>query len=80
MDKKIIIIPTVICLCVGTISFITGYYISKKRYFINKSLGEIYSDYTENSKQPTIYLSNIDPKIFDNKSKYITLGLNHIRK
>lgn len=57
-----------------------GYTISKKRYSPKKTSGEIYIDYTEDEKHPSIYLSNVDPMIFSEKSGYIILRLNHIRK
>lgn len=79
MKKKIISssISAIVFLAIG---YSIGYLVSKKRYSIKESSGEIYIDYTEDSKQPALYLSNINPKIFNDNSKFIILGLNHIRK
>lgn len=57
-----------------------GYTISKKRYSPRKTSGEIYIDYTEDAKHPIMYLNNLDLETFSNKTKYIVLGVNHVRK
>lgn len=61
-------------------SFKIGYSISKKKHSPKLTSGEIYIDYTENSNHPIMYLNNLDPKTFSNDTKFIILGLNHIRK
>lgn len=78
--KKVLIICIITGIVITFSSGITGYTISKKRYSPKKTLGEIYIDYTEDIKHPTMYLSNLDLETFSNKTKYIVLGVNHIRK
>ncbi len=61
------------------LGLLTGSIISKKRYRPKKSSGIIYIDYTENKNNPTLYLENVDPNIFNN-SGYAIFELFHIRK
>lgn len=61
------------------LGLLTGSIISKKRYCPKKSSGIIYIDYTENKNNPTLYLENVDPNIFNN-SGYAIFELFHIRK
>lgn len=78
MKKNILnILGSVLILGTG---FIGGYVVSKKRYSPKKTFGEIYIDYTENPNNPIMYLNNLDTKTFLNSTKYIIIGVNHIRK
>lgn len=67
-------------ICIISIGSIFGYLISKKRYSPKKTFGEIFIDYTDDPKHPTMYLNNLDPTTFSNNTKFIILGINHIRK
>ena len=80
MINKEILIPSIVGL-VSTLSVLMiGIVIGKKRYSPKLTSGEIYIDYTEDSNHPIMYLNNLDPKTFSNNTKFIILGLNHIRK
>lgn len=74
----------IICIIAGIVTTFSsgaiGYTISKKRYSPKRTFGEIFIDYTENSSHPTMYLNNLDPTTFSNNTKFIILGINHIRK
>lgn len=80
MIKKEILIPSIIGLISTVNALIIGITIGKKRYSPKITSGEIYIDYTEDSSNPIMYLNNLDPKTFSNNTKFIILGLNHIRK
>lgn len=80
MIKKEILIPSIIGLTSTVSALITGIAIGKKRYSPKLTAGEIYIDYTEDLNHPIMYLNNLDPKTFSNNTKFIVLGLNHIRK
>ena len=80
MIKKEILIPSIVGLVSTVNALIIGIAIGKKRYSPKLTAGEIYIDYTEDSSHPTMYLNNLDPKTFSNNTKFIILGLNHIRK
>ena len=81
MKSKWIIISAVLSnVVLSIVSFAIGYSISKKKHSPKLTAGEIYIDYTEDSNHPTMYLNNLDPKTFSNDTKFIILGLNHIRK
>ena len=80
MIKKEILIPSIIGLVSTVNALIIGIAIGKKRYSPKLTAGEIYIDYTEDSNRPIMYLNNLDPKTFSNDTKFIILGLNHIRK
>lgn len=80
MIKKEILIPSIVGLVSTVNALIIGIAIGKKRYSPKLTAGEIYIDYTENSSHPIMYLNNLDPKTFSNDTKFIILGLNHIRK
>ena len=80
MIKKEILIPSIIGLVSTVNALIIGIAIGKKRYSPKLTAGEIYIDYTEDSNHPIMYLNNLDPKTFSNDTKFIILGLNHIRK
>lgn len=81
MQKNIkIIINTLSGIGLLGLGILTGFIISKKRYSPKLTAGEIYIDYTEDSNHPIMYLNNLDPKTFSNDTKFIILGLNHIRK
>lgn len=77
--KKIVAISSLSILWALT-SYTVGYIVCKRKNTPKKLLGNIFIDYTEDEKHPSIYLSNVDPIIFSEKSGYIVLGLNHIRK
>lgn len=78
--KKILIICIIVGIVTTFSSGVIGYTISKKRYSPKKTSGDIYIDYTEDVKHPIMYLNNLDLETFSNKTKYIVLGVNHIRK
>lgn len=80
MIKKEILIPSIVGLVSTVNALIIGIAIGKKRYSPKLTAGEIYIDYTEDSSHPIMYLNNLDPKTFSNNTKFIILGLNHIRK
>lgn len=80
MIKKEILIPSIVGLVSTVNALIIGIAIGKKRYSPKLTAGEIYIDYTEDSNHPIMYLNNLDPKTFSNDTKFIILGLNHIRK
>lgn len=80
MIKKEILIPSIVGLVSTVNALLIGIAIGKKRYSPKLTAGEIYIDYTEDSIHPVIYLNNLDPKTFSNNTKFIILGLNHIRK
>lgn len=80
MIKKEILIPSIVGLVSTLSALMIGIVIGKKRYSPKLTSGEIYIDYTENSNHPIMYLNNLDPKTFSNNTKFIILGLNHIRK
>lgn len=80
MIKKEILIPSIVGLVSTVNALIIGIAIGKKRYSPKLTAGEIYIDYTEDSTHPIMYLNNLDPKTFSNNTKFIILGLNHIRK
>jgi len=80
MIKKEILIPSIIGLMSSVSALIMGIAIGKKRYSPKLTAGEIYIDYTEDPNHPIMYLNNLDPKTFSNNTKFIVLGLNHIRK
>lgn len=80
MIKKEILIPSIVGLVSTVSALMIGIEIGKKRYSPKLTSGEIYIDYTEDSSNPSMYLNNLDPKTFSNNSKFIILGLNHIRK
>ena len=80
MIKKEILIPSIVGLVSTVSALIIGIEIGKKRYSPKLTSGEIYIDYTEDSNNPSMYLNNLDPKTFSDNSKFIILGLIHIRK
>ena len=80
MTKKEILIPSIVGLVSTLSALMIGIVIGKKRYSPKLTSGEIYIDYTEDSNHPIMYLNNLDPKTFSNNTKFIILGLNHIRK
>ena len=80
MIKKEILIPSIVGLVSTVNALIIGIAIGKKRYSPKLTAGEIYIDYTEDSSHPVMYLNNLDPKTFSNNTRFIILGLNHIRK
>lgn len=80
MIKKEILIPSIVGLVSTLSALMIGIVIGKKRYSPKLTSGEIYIDYTEDSNHPIMYLNNLDPKTFSNNTKFIILGLNHIRK
>lgn len=80
MIKKEVLIPSIVGLISTVNALIIGIAIGKKRYSPKLTAGEIYIDYTEDSNHPIMYLNNLDPKTFSNDTKFIILGLNHIRK
>lgn len=80
MIKKEILIPSIVGLVSTVGALVMGIAIGKKRYSPKLTSGEIYIDYTEDSNHPIMYLNNLDPKTFSNNTKFIILGLNHIRK
>ena len=80
MTKKEILIPSIVGLVSTLSALMIGIVIGKKRYSPKLTSGEIYIDYTEDLNHPIMYLNNLDPKTFSNNTKFIILGLNHIRK
>lgn len=81
MKNKWIITSAILSnIILSVISFKIGHSISKKKYFPKKIDGEIFIDYTENQKSPAMYLTNVDPKTFNDSTKYVIIGVNHVRK
>lgn len=80
MIKKEILIPSIVGLISSVSALIMGIAVGKKKYSPKLTAGEIYIDYTEDPNHPIMYLNNLDPKTFSNNTKFIVLGLNHIRK
>lgn len=80
MIKKDVLISSIIGLVLTVNALIIGVAIGKKKYSPKLTAGEIYIDYTEDSNRPIMYLNNLDPKTFSNDTKFIILGVNHLRK
>ena len=54
--------------------------ITKKKYLPKATKGDIYVDYTENPKQPAMYLYGLDPDVINGSDEVITLGIVRVRK
>lgn len=80
MIKKEILIPSIVGLVSTVNALIIGIAIGKKRYSPRITNGEIFIDYTENPTKPVMYLNDLDPNTFSNNTKYIILGVSHVRK
>lgn len=80
MKYKNLLINGLVGTFIASISLVSGFYISKKRYFPKKVSGTVYIDYQEDNQHPAMYIANLEEDVITGNADSAIFYINRIRK